>query len=704
MIYIKRRKTPKISKQLKIEKQSLKNYIEHFKEVDNSDDEYFYVLDNYKVKSIKNLDNNWYVKLRDQFSDKCAYCETPVYGFGHIDRFRPFNGVIDTNGDYSAEHYIWLAYEWENLYLVCNNCNVLKRNVFPVQGKRADLFSNIENEKSLLIDPCQENPAKHIHFKEDGFVKGKTRKGATTIKLLDLNRSSLIKEREDSLSKARYSFNAFVDSKISNYIYEIENILLKSPYLGIVKQFLVKWIDELQEDTKEFIFNDIEFMNLLKSLYGDFRTDSDFSNKINPYIEKGKNIKPPKSLYFKRNLIKSIEVHNFRGLNFTHSFNIEETAGAWLILLGENGSGKTSILQAIALALSADKKDRQSLKSFFSGEEGYIQIILADEQKPIGLGFKDNSIVIDSDATIPVIAYGAIRLLNDRVFLVNNENKNNIDNLFIKSQEDYFLPHPISWLKTEEEKRALSQVIIDILPSYEDNPLKIFFKNEELYLIREGSSKKISLNELSSGYKTIILLVSDIMRSIYNVYKSGNLAEGIVLIDEIDAHLHPTWKMRIVSRLRQAFPRMQFIVTSHDPLCLRGIHNGEIAVLQHNGDFINVINDLPDPAGLRIDQILTSEMFGMNSTIDPKYDKLIKDYHYQLSLPSNERTEEFEKLKEALEEFKYLGSTNRERILYQVIDEYISARKLKNQSYYKVDKSTQEKLVELWKNYGVEEI
>jgi predicted ATP-binding protein involved in virulence len=194
------------------------------------------------------------------------------------------------------------------------------------------------------------------------------------------------------------------------------------------------------------------------------------------------------------------------------------------------------------------------------------------------------------------------------------------------------------------------------------------------------------------------------MRSIYKVYKSGNLAEGIVLIDEIDAHLHPTWKMRIVSGLREAFPRMQFIVTSHDPLTLRGIHNGEIAVLQRNRHFINTINDLPDPAGLRIDQLLTSEMFGMNSTIDPKYDNLIKEYYYQLSLPDYERDEEFQKLKEALEEFKYLGSTNRERILYEVIDEYISARKLKNQSYHKVDKTTQEKLVELWKNYGVEGI
>ncbi|MFE4145124.1 AAA family ATPase [Peribacillus sp. YIM B13472] len=701
MIYIERRKTPKMSKQLKMEKQNLKSYVKHFKEVDNSDDEYFYVFDSYKAKSIKNLDKNWYTKLRDQFSDKCAYCETPVYGFGHIDRFRPVNGVINTNGDYSSEHYIWLAYEWKNLYLVCNNCNVLKRNVFPIHGKRATLFSNVDNEKHLLIDPCQENPAKHIHFKEDGFVEAKTRKGATTIKLLDLNRSSLIKERKDSLSKARYSFNAFIDSKISHYIYEIENISIKSPYSGIVKQFLVKWIDKLKEDIKELIFNDIEFINLLKSLFGDFRTVSDFSNKINPYIEKGQNIKPPKSFYFKRNLIRSIEVHNFRGLNFTHSFNIEETAGAWLMLLGENGSGKTSILQAIALALSADKKDRQSLKSFFSGEEGYIRIILVDEHKPIELGFKDNSLVIDSKATIPVIAYGATRLLNESKVLKEN---NNVDNLFIRKQEDYFIPHPISWLKTDEEQRALSQVILDILPFYEDNPIKIFFKNEDLYLIRKGSAREISLNELSSGYKTIILLVSDIMRSIYKVYKSGNLAEGIVLIDEIDAHLHPTWKMRIVSRLRQAFPRMQFIVTSHDPLCLRGIHNGEIAVLQHNGDSINVIDDLPDPAGLRIDQILTSEMFGMNSTIDPKYDKLIKDFHYQLSLPSDERTEEFQKIKEALDEFKYLGSTNRERILYQVIDEYISARKLKNQSYHKVDKSTQEKLVELWKIYGVEEI
>lgn len=102
-------------------------------------------------------------------------------------------------------------------------------------------------------------------------------------------------------------------------------------------------------------------------------------------------------------------------------------------------------------------------------------------------------------------------------------------------------------------------------------------------------------------------------------------AQPVILIDEIEAHLHPRWKMRIITALRQILPSATFIFTSHDPLCLRGMHDGEVAVLRQavSGDdergdhlpvFIESITDLPNIDTLTIEQLLTSDLFDMFST------------------------------------------------------------------------------------------
>ena len=87
---------------------------------------------------------------------------------------------------------------------------------------------------------------------------------------------------------------------------------------------------------------------------------------------------------------------------------------------------------------------------------------------------------------------------------------------------------------------------------------------------------KVPLGDLSDGYQSAIALAVDILEMFYKLLKKDYEevkfvdAEGIVLLDEIGAHLHPRWKMRIVSSFRKALPGVQFIVTTHQPLCLRG--------------------------------------------------------------------------------------------------------------------------------------
>ena len=107
-----------------------------------------------------------------------------------------------------------------------------------------------------------------------------------------------------------------------------------------------------------------------------------------------------------------------------------------------------------------------------------------------------------------------------------------------------------------------------------------------------------------------------------------------MLIDELGAHLHPRWRMRIVPSLRQVFPRVQFLTSTHDPLCLRGLGDGEVVVVKRDPDGeVVAVTDLPSVAGLRVDQLLTSEHFGLNSTIDPELDSLFAEYYLLKAKP-----------------------------------------------------------------------
>ena len=90
---------------------------------------------------------------------------------------------------------------------------------------------------------------------------------------------------------------------------------------------------------------------------------------------------------------------------------------------------------------------------------------------------------------------------------------------------------------------------------------------------------------LSQGYQAVISLVADIIGNVW-VDAGAEVAlddmEGIVLVDELDLHLHPTWQTEIVAGLKRAFPNMQFIVTTHSPLVLAGCKADEVWMLKQD--------------------------------------------------------------------------------------------------------------------------
>jgi AAA domain, putative AbiEii toxin, Type IV TA system len=102
-----------------------------------------------------------------------------------------------------------------------------------------------------------------------------------------------------------------------------------------------------------------------------------------------------------------------------------------------------------------------------------------------------------------------------------------------------------------------------------------------------GDELKLPAVWLSQGYQAVISLVADIIGNIW--LEAGAIVElddmeGIVLVDELDLHLHPTWQTAIVAGLKATFPRMQFIVTTHSPLVLAGCRADEVWMLRQDDE------------------------------------------------------------------------------------------------------------------------
>ncbi|XVV11075.1 AAA family ATPase [Actinoplanes sp. CA-131856] len=154
--------------------------------------------------------------------------------------------------------------------------------------------------------------------------------------------------------------------------------------------------------------------------------------------------------------------------------------------------------------------------------------------------------------------------------------------------------------------------------------------------IRRSSGQSVRIDEMSDGYRTITALVTDIVRQINECF-DGDIAwdpagrpivwaSGVVLIDEIDVHLHVSWQKRIAPWLLKHFPRIQFIVTSHSPyICQSASPGGLIQLPGPDDDFPpRVVGDdlyrrVANGSG---DDAVLTELFGLDSPYSERVDEL----------------------------------------------------------------------------------
>lgn len=327
--------------------------------------------------------------------------------------------------------------------------------------------------------------------------------------------------------------------------------------------------------------------------------------------------------------ISDLELTNFRSFESCHM----KIGRRITLLLGENGAGKTNVLDGIAVGLGAvatalpgvagisfkktDLRQVGNKKAPFtrvklSTEDGIVwdrterttklprtylrnseAVGLSQLKSYLGNLYED-IVKENSQTDMPLFAYyGVSRALMDvpltrkgfpktynryqalqGVLEADSRFRSAFKWFYAKEQEelrlqrdrkdfDVYLP------ELQVVRMAIEQTFPGIKnPRIETNPLR---------LVVEEEGEKLNITQLSDGYKTMLALIIDLASRMAlanpHLGKDALRSEALVMIDEIDLHLHPEWQRRVVSDLLRVFPQTQFILTTHSPYIVESLNN-----------------------------------------------------------------------------------------------------------------------------------
>lgn len=590
--------------------------------------------------------------LDDLFRKKCAFCETPVTHYSEVEHYRPIDSANDGGpASQSREGYAWFAYEWRNLLLACASCRSARVSQFPIDGLPAPILCSWEEaneiERPLLIDPCWDDPIDHLQFGLDGEAIGVSERGLITVDLVDLNRPELINARRKSVQAGLEALESFRHGDDGSRGALAHLLTDDSPHSGAVAAFLILLNARLAGH--QGLRNPSRALGRLAETSVDLarRSSHDAWNEVlvqyqnrlaltehialEPILQ-ARQARSQFSRLRRRTAgsrITRIKIKNFKGVEDlvieVPSPNQGVRNSSCLMLLGENATGKSSILQAITLCLlGSQQRGRLSVGAdeFLSREVGGWQLV-GDKTAEVDVEFETgataalridpalNTIVgADEPATV-MLAYGPHRIFSD-------DRRKYRPGAVARSLFHPVAPisSPLEWLEAADSESfdSLARALREVLLLGDGDAI---FRDEERRVYVRAYGRETPIARLSEGYRSVLALAVDAMRHMMDVWGNLENARGVVIVDEIESNLHPRWKFRVVDGLRRAMPNVQFIFTTHDPLCLRGMEDREVVVLYRDDDQrIQALDDLPDPRGMRAEQLLTSDYFGLNSTAD----------------------------------------------------------------------------------------
>jgi AAA15 family ATPase/GTPase len=328
----------------------------------------------------------------------------------------------------------------------------------------------------------------------------------------------------------------------------------------------------------------------------------------------------------KRNLaLKSFRVQNFKGIRNVEVDDLPPSA-KWILLTGENGYGKTSILQAIAAGLKGnyDESGQQLIPDFSTIEVEYFsdgEIVVNSSEtshKLLSLARLDRELATYGSSRLQISAEvtkemierqkpTTYPLFNTNASLLNIEQR--LKDSYKWNRSDF------NQILTVFQQLLPQLANIQIQEINKIPEIRYFEQDENGNLINTG----VSFSELAAGLKSIIAMIGDLIYRLSTRQEVDQLRDlqGIVIIDELELHLHPKYQKLLPEKLTQLFPNIQFIASTHSPIPLLGVP-AETVLLHVTRDAekgIQVERLEVDFTVLTPNAILSSPIFGFHDII-----------------------------------------------------------------------------------------
>jgi ABC-type multidrug transport system ATPase subunit len=163
------------------------------------------------------------------------------------------------------------------------------------------------------------------------------------------------------------------------------------------------------------------------------------------------------------------------------------------------------------------------------------------------------------------------------------------------------------------------QVVSDFLPG---TPVSFSRVSETKDVLVNAAGEEVPIEQLSQGMSSLLAWVGVLLERLTEIY-GGDLSAldqpALLLVDELDAHLHPEWQRKLVPIIRQHFPNLQMIATTHSPLIVSALERDSVIAIGREDGEILYRKAGEELLGLRTDQVLTSDLFGLDTTRSVAY-------------------------------------------------------------------------------------
>jgi predicted ATP-binding protein involved in virulence len=202
---------------------------------------------------------------------------------------------------------------------------------------------------------------------------------------------------------------------------------------------------------------------------------------------------------------------------------------------------------------------------------------------------------------------------------LENENRKYVD-VPIKP-EDFCFPDP--------QLEAVRNALKVFLPEFTD----LTIRRSPLRMEIKKNGERLTIEQLSDGEKCLMAMVGDLARrmAIANPVRENPLdGDGVVLIDEIDLHLHPKWQRMVVSRLVEVFPNCQFIISTHSPHVITHVHPDNLYVLKQT-EAGSIAERPSESYGKTVDRVL-EDLMGLATTRPDKVKSSLHEVYQRINL------------------------------------------------------------------------